>query len=362
MSEASPPLHRSPLHDAHVRLGARLVDFSGWEMPLSYEGTVAEHRAVRTSVGIFDVSHLGKLRVAGAGAGSALQIALTCDVLALPVGRARYGLCLADDGGCIDDVFVYRLGDDEWLVVPNAANVEAVAAAIGAGGCEVVDERSRWAILAVQGPAADPVFLKVLPDSDAESLRLHSVAAIDVLGEPGYAARTGYTGERGFELYAPAAVATEAFEALIEAGAVPCGLGARDTLRLEMGYALYGHELTREIDPLAAGLGWTIAWDAPFRGRDALLAIRGTGPTRKLFGVRITERGVPRAGYPVLVGERVVGHVTSGNFSPTLGTGIALALGPADEVPELGQRVAIAARGRHLAGVIVSPPFIEKKR
>lgn len=354
-------LIRGPLHELHVELGARLTDFGGWEMPLQYEGTVSEHRAVRSACGVFDVSHLGKLRMAGDGE-AALQLAVTCDVVSLPVGKARYGLCLTEQGGCIDDLFVYRTGEREWLIVPNASNVGAVAGAIEAGGHPPVDERERWAIIAIQGPDSFPLFTKVFPNSGADGLKIHSFARLDVFGEEGIVARTGYTGERGFELYAPAAVAPEAFSRLIEAGATPCGLGARDTLRLEMGYALYGHELTRDVDPLEAGLGWAIAWDAPFRGKDALQAKRASGPKRKLFGIRLTERGVPRSGFAVTCGGVEIGTVTSGNFSPTLGTGVALAFGDTATVPAAGEAVEVVARGRSLAGVIVAPPFISKER
>ena len=348
----------TPLLAAHQASGARLTEFAGWEMPLQYSGVIAEHNAVRTGAGLFDVTHLGKLRVAGPSAGDALQHALTADVVALEPGRATYALALVDDGGCVDDVFVYRIGPGEWLVVPNAANVEAVAGRIRESGGEPVDEWDRYAILALQGPDSGTVFEKVWPGSEASSLKLHHWSTLDVFGAEGLVARTGYTGERGFEIYAPFAVAERAWTALLDAGATPVGLGARDTLRLEMGYALYGHELTRDVNPLEAGLGWALAWDTPFRGREALLAIKeGGGAARRLFGIVCRDKGVPRQGYQVLSGDDVVGQVTSGNFSPTLGTGIALALGPAATRPEPGERVAIEARGRRIAGDIVKPPF-----
>lgn len=348
----------TPLLAAHEALGARLTEFAGWQMPLQYSGVIAEHNAVRTSAGLFDVTHLGKLRVKGPGAGDALQDALTADVIALAPGRATYALALVDDGGCVDDVFVYRVDTDEWLVVPNAANVGAVADCITQSGGEPVDEWDRYAILALQGPDSFTVFEKVWPGAQALGLKLHHWCTLDVFGEPGLVARTGYTGERGFEIYAPFAVAERAWTALLDAGAAPVGLGARDTLRLEMGYALYGHELSRDINPLEAGLGWALAWDTPFRGRDALLAIKeGGGAARKLFGIVCADKGVPRQGYEVFKDEEVVGELTSGNFSPTLGTGIALALGPVARKPEPGERVAIEARGRRIAGDIVKPPF-----
>ncbi|HEX2057033.1 MAG TPA: glycine cleavage system aminomethyltransferase GcvT [Actinomycetota bacterium] len=348
----------TPLLAAHAALDARLTEFAGWQMPLQYSGVIAEHNAVRTAAGLFDVTHLGKLRVRGPHAGDALQRALTADVVGLEPGRATYALALVDDGGCVDDVFVYRIGAEEWLVVPNAANVEAVAECIRSSGAEPVDEWDRYAILALQGPDSFTVFEKVWPGAEALSLSLHHWCTLDVFGSEGLVARTGYTGERGFEIYAPFEVAERAWTALLDAGATPVGLGARDTLRLEMGYALYGHELTREINPLEAGLGWALAWDTPFRGREALLAVKeGGGPKRRLFGIVCADKGVPRQGYPVFRDDAPVGELTSGNFSPTLGTGIALALGPTATRPEPGERVAIEARGRRIPGDIVKPPF-----
>ena len=329
-------------------------------MPLHYSGVIAEHNAVRTRVGVFDVSHLGKLRVHGDDSGDALQHALTADVLALAPGKASYSLVLADSGGVVDDVFVYRLDKDEWLVVPNAANVERVESMIEESGGHPLDEWDRWGILAIQGPASFDVFERSFPESHASELALHSCRALEVFGRQGLVARTGYTGERGFELYAPSQTAVQALEALLAARAEPVGLGARDTLRLEMGYALYGHELSLDINPLEAGLGWAVAWDTSFRGRDALLAVKEAGARRRLFGVRCRTGGVPRQGHAVLSGGTRVGEVTSGNFSPTLGTGIALALGPRRDAPQVGHTVVVEARGRSIEGDIVKPPFIDK--
>jgi aminomethyltransferase len=348
---------KSPLLEVHRALGARLTNFAGWEMPLQYEGIVAEHRAVRSHAGLFDVSHLGKLKLEGPAAGSALQQALTADVLALEPGRATYSLVLADDGGCIDDVFVYRIAAEEWMVVPNAANVSAVAAAIEESGGVATDCWDRWAILALQGPESFEIFSRAFPASTATDLALHTFEPIDVFGEPGIVARTGYTGERGFELYAPAATAPKAWDALVDLGARPAGLGARDTLRLEMGYALYGHELDRDTNPLEAKLAWVIAWDTDFRGKAALEAVRQGGPAKKLFGIVCRGRGVPRQGYSVWAADERIGEVCSGNYSPSLETGIALAYAAADSVPEVGATVAIEARGRRIEGDIVKPPF-----
>ena len=352
--------HTSLLEE-HRKHGARLIDFAGWDMPLQYEGVVGEHNAVRTDVGVFDVSHLGKLLMTGPDAIDTLQNAVTADVAAIAPGTAKYGLCLTDDGGCIDDVFVYRLADDEVLVVPNAANVDAVADAIRSSGpCDVVDAWDRWAILAIQGPRSFEVVEALWPGAGTSEMKLYSWKTLDVFGAEGMIARTGYTGEPGFELYAPVETAPAAFRALVEAGVAPVGLGARDTLRLEMGYALYGHELTLDINPLEAGLGWAVNWDAPFRGRDALAKVKEEGPARRLFGIRCTDRGVPRQHYNVALEGEVIAEVTSGNFSPTLQTGIALALGPSEKRPPEGAKVAIDARGRSISGDIVKPPFVDR--
>lgn len=348
------------LLDLHRHHGARLIDFAGWEMPLQYRGIVAEHNAVRTDVGVFDVSHLGKLTLEG-DAEAALQKTVTADLASLEPGRAAYALVLEKDGGCVDDVFVYR-SHDGWLVVPNAANVDAVADQIRRSGGDPVDAWDRWSILAIQGPRAYGAAGELWPDLDLKDMKLHHFQEVSFDGEAGYVARTGYTGEPGIEAYVPTSTSPSVFRKLIGAGVAPVGLGARDTLRLEMGYALYGHELDRSINPLEAGLGWAISWDRDFRGKDALGAIRADGPARRLFGIRCRERGVPRQGYVVTHEGRAVGTVTSGNFSPTLGTGIALALGPRSEVPEEGAAVEIDARGRALAGDIVRPPFVDRGR
>lgn len=329
-------------------------------MPLQYSGVIAEHNAVRTSAGIFDVSHLGKLRVGGDTAVRALQRTLTTDVERLDPGRAAYALALHDDGGCIDDLFCYRMGPDDWIVVPNAANNHAVSESLEACGADVVDEWDRWAIIAIQGPDSFDVFRRSWPSSEAPGLALHSWCSLDVDGHAGFVARTGYTGERGFELYAPAEAAGGAWARLMDCGATPVGLGARDTLRLEMGYPLYGHELARTVNPLEANLGWALAWATPFRGKEALTAVKERGPARRLFGIACRTRGVPRQGHAVLADGEPLGEVTSGNFSPTSGRGIALAYAPSDRVPSPGRAVEVVARSRRLEGDTLNPPFIER--
>jgi aminomethyltransferase len=351
----------TPLLAVHRELGAKLTEFGGWDMPLQYSGIIAEHNAVRGSCGLFDVSHLGKLLLEGSDAGRALQETLTCDVDSLDTDAASYALVLEDDGGCVDDVFLYRLAAERWLLVPNASNVDAVADMVRRSGGEPLDAWDRWAILALQGPDSFGVFEKVFGRGPALDLRLHRWCDLDFPSGAGLIARTGYTGERGFELYVPSADAPDAFRSLLEAGAAPVGLGARDTLRLEMGYALYGHEIDRNTNPLEAGLGWAVSWGSGFRGEETLRLVKESGPRRKLFGFRATSRGVPRQGYPVksAAGE-TIGEVVSGNFSPTLGTGIALAYAPSESVPAPGDEVTIEARGRALEGDIVKSPFVTK--
>lgn len=349
------------LLDLHRELGARLTGFGGWEMPLQYEGIVAEHNAVRDDCGLFDVSHLGKLLVEGPYE-DALNLAVTRDVAGLDVGAAGYALVLTEDAGIVDDIFIYRVADQTWLIVPNASNVDAVKDAIEKAGASVSDAWDRWTILALQGPNSARVFQDAIGAPEVADLKLHRFLWTTVAGAEVLVARTGYTGEPGYELYVPVDVADKVFRALLRCGATPVGLGARDTLRLEMGYPLYGHELTLGTNPLEAGLGWAISWDADFRGRARLEEIREEGPARKLVGIKLHERGVPRSGYRVYRAEEPIGEVTSGNFSPTLGVGIALAYVPTEAAPLPGEEVGIEARGRILQGDIVRPPFIQKGR
>jgi aminomethyltransferase len=360
---------RSPLHERHRALGGRLVDFAGWDMPLQFSGVVAEHTAVRERVGLFDVSHLGKLLVEGAGAIGALEWAVTNGVGSMPEWRARYNLVLTEADGIVDDLFVYRR-PDAWLVVPNAANVPAVLEAIrSAAGpdASVTDARQRWAILALQGPASRQVADSLLPG--ATDLPLHGFGDFDLkLGVRSarvQVARTGYTGEYGFELFVPSEDAPATWELLLDAGEpygiLPVGLGARDTLRLEMGYPLHGHEISVDTNPIEAGLGWTIDWKKDFRGRAAVEAVRQAGPSRTLAGLAADGPGIPRAGQAVLRDGEQVGTVTSGNFSPTLGKGIALAY-VALGAGEPGMRLEIDVRGKRLPVTVTKPPFVPRGR
>ncbi len=356
-------LLKGPLEDRHRELGASFAEFSGWLMPVSYAGTVSEHNATRTAVGLFDVSHLGKALVRGPGAAEYVNSALTNDLGRIGPGKAQYTLCCNDSGGVIDDLIAYYVSDDEIFLVPNAANTAAVVAALTEGapaGLTITDEHRSYAVLAVQGPkSADVVGALGLP-TDMDYM---GYADAEFGGVPVRVCRTGYTGEHGYELLPPWDRAGVVFDALVEAvtaaGGEPAGLGARDTLRTEMGYPLHGHELSLDISPLQARCGWAIGWkkDA-FWGRDALLAEKQAGPRRLLRGLRAVGRGVLRADMTVLADDSPSGVTTSGTFSPTLKLGIALALIDADAGVVDGQRVAVDVRGRALECEVVAPPFV----
>ena len=364
-------LRESPLADRHRGLGAKLTTFAGWEMPLDYGSVVAEHDAVRTTCGVFDLSHLGMFTVAGDGAADALQHAFTNDIERLRTGRAHYTLCCDDDGGIVDDLLVYRL-DHGYLVICNAANVDAVRAGVtdGPGDPRIVDRNGAFACIAVQGPASVDVALTAGLDVhgmaflDCRSLDLPSPGPAasdtadtdDVFGD-GLIARSGYTGERGYEIVLPADRAGDLWDRLLAgAGAAPAGLGARDLLRLEMGYPLHGHELHTGTTPAEAGVWFAVAADTDFRGAQPVRAAREK-VTRRLRGLRATGRGVPRADQAVLVGGTEVGRTTSGSFSPTLGTGIALAYLDTDVAVD--DEVVIDVRGRELPATVVRPPFVD---
>lgn len=354
----------SPLKAEHLALGAKLVDFAGWNMPLVYrEGTVAEHRNVREAVGIFDVTHLGKVTVDGPGAEGLLDRLLPGKVAKMRPWKAGYNLVLTPDGGVVDDIFVYRK-DQGFLVIPNASNTDAVieffeaGAAAGGEDVKIADARGRWGIIALTGPRAREVLFPLLPE--AEGLKMHDFANMTIGGIEVIIARTGYTGEVTYEFLPEWDRSPELWNLLLEAGAAhgikPAGLGARDTLRLEMGYALHGHELSVDINPLEAGLGWVIDWEKDFTGKQALEKIRAAGVSRRLVGLLAGEGRIPRQGHQVFLDDTPVGEVTSGNFSPTLGAGIALAFVP-PELSEVGTSLQIDVRGKRLDVKVVKPPF-----
>ncbi len=363
-ADATPSLHHSPLHDRHVALGARFAPFAGWEMPLQYTGVVEEHQAVRQRAGLFDVSHLGTLDVVGTGAVDLVDRVLTNDLGRIGPGQAQYTLCCAEDGGVVDDLIVYRQADDRLRLVPNAANAAAVAERLRAAaptGVRVLDRHHDVAVLAVQGPASDTVLRALgLPTA----LAYMAFGQVDWRGVPVTVCRTGYTGERGVELLAPAEQAGSVWDALMaagdEAGLQPCGLGARDTLRTEMGYPLHGQDLGPAITPVQARLGWAVGWDKPaFVGKDALTAERAAGADRLLRGLVAADRSIPRPGMVVRREGGDVGVVTSGTFSPTLKVGIGLALlqrGVAD-----GDHVQVDVRGRPGSFVVTKPPFVASR-
>jgi aminomethyltransferase len=350
-------LLRSPLHDLHVAAGAKLVDFGGWEMPLSYpSGTVAEHLACRGAAVVFDVSHLGTVRVDGDDAFDRLQGALTNDLGKIGPGKAQYSHLLDEqDASILDDVIVWWHPDGPLDVMPNASNTDRVRSAIG--GRDTTAER---AILAVQGPEARQKVAAALGEAPATVARF-AVSQFDWDGITGAVAGTGYTGEDGVELAVPVADAPKVWEALTAAGVLPAGLGARDTLRLEAALPLHGHELGPGITPLQAGLGWVVSWDkGAFRGRTALSAEKERGVARRLRGIVTEGRRPPREGGSVSADGREIGVTTSGNFSPVLGHGIALAL--LDPAAKIGSKVAVEVRGQALAGQIVKTPFVGKTR
>ncbi|MCB0933199.1 MAG: glycine cleavage system aminomethyltransferase GcvT [Mycobacterium sp.] len=365
MTDTSDLLH-GPLESRHRDHGATFAPFGGWLMPVSYAGTVGEHTATREAVGLFDVSHLGKALVNGPGAAEFVNTALTNDLRRVGPGKAQYTLCCTPDGGVIDDLIAYYVSDDEIFLVPNAANTAAVVAALrGAApeGISVTDLHRSYAVLAVQGPRSVEVLSALGLPTEMDYM---GYADAHYGGLPVRVCRTGYTGEHGYELLPPWDSAPAVFDALVaEVGARGgqlAGLGARDTLRTEMGYPLHGHELSLDISPLQARCGWAIGWkkDA-FWGRDALLAEKGAGPRRLLRGLRAVGRGVPRAGMTVLRDAQPVGATTSGTFSPTLGAGIALALIDSDaDVPD-GATVDVDVRGRLLECEVVKPPFVDVK-
>jgi aminomethyltransferase len=362
-------LRHSPLHDRHVDLGAKLADFGGWEMPIEYGasggGVLAEHAAVRSSVGVFDVSHLGKATVAGPGAREFVNRCLTADLGRISSGQAQYTLCCAADGGVIDDVFSYLVSDDEVFLMPNAANADEVVSLIAAAapdGVRVTSQHTDFAVIAVQGPRSAEVLQALDLPAD---MRYVSFVDTHFDGRPVRVCRTGYTGERGYELIPAWADAGALWDALVQTarqfGGMPAGLGARDTLRTEMGYPLHGQDLSRAITPVQAGASWAVGWRKDeFWGREALLTERAAGPARRLRGLAVTGRGIPRAHMPVVDHAGIlIGETTSGTFSPTLKHGIALALLDSAAGLEIDSKVSIDVRGRFIPATVVALPMVE---
>jgi aminomethyltransferase len=364
MADAS-TLQRTPLYDEHVRLNAKIVPFAGYEMPVQYPGGItAEHNAVRGAAGLFDVSHMGEFMVRGPEALPFVQHITTNDASKLEVGQAQYSTMVNHQGMLIDDLLVYRFADHYMLVVNGANRAKdwawASQHAAEFTGVQLTDESDDIALLALQGPRA-PSILAKLTDTELDAIRYYHFTEGAVDGVPAVISRTGYTGEDGFELYVAAEHAAALWRRLLEAGAadglIACGLGSRDSLRLEMGMALYGNDLDEGHTPLEAGLAWVTKLDkGGFVGRDALKAQKEAGVTRRLVGFRLKERGFPRPHYPVSVNGEVVGEVTSGTLSPTLGEGIGMAYVPT-EASKAGTEIGIVIRDRAIPAEVVKPPF-----
>ncbi len=361
-------LRRTPLYDMHRRLGAKLVEFGGWEMPVSYRGIVEEHRAVRTAAGLFDVSHMGEIEVSGPDAGALCQHLTTNDVRRLADGQVQYTLLCRPEGGVVDDVTLYRHGPARYFFCVNASNSAKDLAWISGhatGDVTVTNRSDATALLALQGPRAEAI-LGRLTSAPLAALRPWRFLEDDVAGCKTLISRTGYTGEDGFELYAASRDAEHLWSALLDAGRVdglePIGLGARDTLRLEAALALYGHELDDTTSPLAAGLQRFVVLDGEdFIGRDALLRERAAGSARRLVGLGMLAPGIARQGYDVVVDGARVGRVTSGTQSPTLGRAIALAYVEAG-LATPGTRLAVDVRGRAIGAEVVPTPFYKRPK
>jgi aminomethyltransferase len=358
---------RTPLDDVHEALGAKMAPFAGWVMPIEYEGALAEHRAVRERVGLFDLTHLGKVDVTGPGAFGMLQSVITNDLGKAAVGEALYNLVLNEGGGVIEDLIVYRLADERFFVVPNAANAQRVLQILEETPSEDrlhLMYHQDWCFLAVQGPESVHVMQRLFPE--AGDLAFMQCVEAEYRRRPVILTRSGYTGEVGFELFTYQDIAHELWADLTEAmapfGGQPCGLAARDVLRLEMGYPLYGQDLFESGTALEAGLSWAVSFDkGAFRGRAALVRQKEEGLPSRLRGLRMEERRhIPRAHYPVFIGDQVIGEVTSGTFSPTLQTGIGLAYLWPEDVAAVGDVVEVDIRGRRGRAEVVRPPFVDR--
>jgi len=361
------PLERTPLHAAHVRRGARMIGFGGWDMPVQYAGIVEEHRTVRSAVGCFDVSHMGEFEFRGPDAERALGRLTTNDVAALAVGQVHYSLLCDEDGGIVDDLTLYRLAPDHFMMTVNAANIEkdwGWATGHLAGRVDAKNVSAETGLIAVQGPKAEALVGR-LADLDVAAIGYYRFTRGRVAGVPGLVSRTGYTGEDGFELYLPAARTEAVWEALLAEGkpdgVAPIGLGARDTLRLEMKYALYGNDIDHTTNPLEAGLGWVVKLaKADFLGKPAIERVKAEGPKRRLVGFEMVDRAVARHGYRILRGGAEVGQVTSGSYGPSVDRYIGMGyVGAA--LSAVGSEIEVEVRGRAQKARVVKTPFYPPK-
>ena len=362
-------MKQTPLYGRHKELGAKMVEFGGWEMPVQYSGIVEEHHATRNAAGLFDISHMGQINVSGPDALSFLQHIATQDVATIAEGMANYSLLCYPDGGIVDDVFIYHM-PEYYLVVVNASNVDKDVAwmqeHVPGYDVDIEDISERTTMLALQGPQAEAILDRVA-DIDIAALPFHGVTRGTLFGDVGaIIARTGYTGEDGFELFLPNEHAARVWDGLLEEGyddgIKPIGLGARDSLRFEPKLALYGHEIGDTINPYEAGLGWVVKLDkGAFIGREALARIKAEGPARKLVGLEMIGRGIARAGYPVVTLEgKPIGEVTTGMPSPSLGKNLALALVRAD-LAKVGGELHVLVRGKPVPARIVKTPFYQTR-
>jgi len=361
------PLKRTPLYSAHLAAGARMVSFGGWEMPVQYTGIIEEHRAVRTRAGLFDVSHMGEVDLVGSGARPFVQRLVTNDLGRLAVSQARYTPMCTPGGGIIDDLLVYALGADHLMLVVNAANTAEDLAWIREHGPEnvrVTDRTDEIALLALQGPRAQEILLR-LTTAPLDAIRYYwFLDGVEVAGRRALVSRTGYTGEDGFEIYVDAGHAVHVWGALLEAGGgagiLPAGLGARDTLRLEAGILLHGNDMDKTITPLEVGLGWTVKLGkGEFIGAQALQRQQREGLGRCLVGFTLRERAIARHGFPILRDGKPVGQVTSGSFGPTVENSIGLGFVP-PAYAEPGQQIAVEIRGRAVQGAVAKLPFYKR--
>jgi aminomethyltransferase len=358
-------LKRTPLDAEHRRLGAKMVPYAGWLMPLQYTGIVDEHNAVRHDAGLFDVSHMGRLLLQGPDAPALLRRALTYNVYRLKEWQAHYAVICAEDGGIIDDVFLYRFDRGRYLLVGNAVNAdidrEHVASLVEPGMDVTIDDiQSSTAMIAIQGPESTPILAETVTAALVEGMPYHGCTEFELMGSNAVAAASGYTGEEGFEIILDATKAHALWRGLLSARTKPCGLGGRDTLRLEASLLLYGNDIDRTTNPFEAGLGWVVDLDdEPFVGREALRAIKEAGVKRRLVCLEATEKGVMRSHCDVLHEGKAVGKVTSGGFSPSLGISIGMAYVPVDLV-EPGTSLAVDVRGRPLRVIVVKRPFYER--